>query len=89
MPHAMGEIRDGTRSRRRRAGASGDVDGIEKYIIYTGDAKANMHAGEMWVAREGWVRGEGSKRLAPAVHTHYHAKNTKQSDSLAAHTTSS
>ena len=36
-----------------------------------------MHAGEMWVAREGWVRGEGSKRLAPAVHTHYHAKKHK------------
>jgi hypothetical protein len=66
-----------------RAGASGVVDGIEKY---RGGATANMHAGEMWVAREGWARGEGSKRLAPAVHTHCHAKNTKQKATRYLHT---
>jgi hypothetical protein len=42
-----------------------------------------MRAGRMWLAREGWGAREGSKRPGAAVHTHYHARNTKQIKGLA------
>jgi hypothetical protein len=70
-----------------RAGASGVVDGIEKY---RGGATANMHAGEMWVAREGWAREKVPNALLP-LYTPTAMQKTQNKKQLASctHTTSS
>lgn len=82
MPWGIGDGRR-NRRRRRRAGASGVVDGIEKY---TGGATANMHAGEMWVAREGWAREKVPNALLPLYTPTAMQKNTKQKATRYLHT---
>lgn len=84
MPWRIG---GGTRNwrRRRQAGGRAQVDGTEKCTEEA--TTANMHAGEMWVAREGWELEKVPNALLPLyTPTTMQKTQNKATRSLAAHT---